>query len=37
MLPLALAMGTLVWAVIGYALLQPNPPAPVGADEGADV
>jgi hypothetical protein len=27
MLPLAIGMGTLVWAVIGYALLQPNPPA----------
>jgi hypothetical protein len=37
MLLLALAMGTLVWAVIGYALLQPNPPASAGADEGAHV
>jgi hypothetical protein len=31
MLALAIAMGTVVWAVIGYALLSPNPPAPDGA------
>jgi hypothetical protein len=29
MLALMIAMGTVVWATIGYALLQPNPPAPV--------
>jgi hypothetical protein len=27
-LALAIAMGTVVWAMIGYALLSPNPPAP---------
>ena len=32
MLGLAIAMGTVVWAMIGYALLSPNPPAPEGAD-----
>lgn len=25
MLALAIAMGTVVWAMIGYALLQPDP------------
>ena len=35
MLPLAIAMGTVVWAMIGYALLSPNPPALEGTD--ADV
>jgi hypothetical protein len=32
MLSLAIVMGTLVWTVIGYALLQPDPPAAEGAD-----
>jgi hypothetical protein len=32
MLALAIAMGTVVWAMIGYALLSPNPPVPEGAD-----
>ncbi len=32
MLALAIAMGMVVWAVIGYALLSPDPPAPEGAD-----
>jgi hypothetical protein len=32
MLALAIAMGTVVWAVIGFALLSPNPPAPDGAN-----
>ena len=32
MLALAIAMGTVVWAMIGYALLITNPPAPEGAD-----
>jgi hypothetical protein len=32
MLALAIAMGTVVWAMIGYALLSPTPPAPEGAD-----
>ncbi len=32
MLALAIAMGTVVWAMIGYALLSPDPPAPEGAD-----
>jgi hypothetical protein len=32
MLALAIAMGTVVWAMIGYALLSPAPPAPEGAD-----
>jgi hypothetical protein len=32
MLALTIAMGTVVWAMIGYALLSPNPPAPEGAD-----
>jgi hypothetical protein len=32
MLALAIAMGTVVWAMIGYALLSPNPPATEGAD-----
>ena len=31
MLALAIAMGT-VLAMIGYALLSPNPPVPEGAD-----
>ena len=35
MLALAIAMGTVVWAMIGYALLSPNPPALEGTD--ADV
>jgi hypothetical protein len=32
MLSLAIAMGVVVWAMIGYALLSPDPPAPEGAD-----
>ncbi len=28
MLPLTIAMASVVWATIGYALLSPNPPAP---------
>jgi hypothetical protein len=32
MLALTIAMGTVVWAMIGYALLSPNPPAHEGAD-----
>ena len=32
MLALTIAMGTVVWALIGYALLSPNPPTPEGAD-----
>ena len=32
MLSLAIAMGTVVWAMIGYALLSPNPPAVEGTD-----
>ena len=32
MLSLAIAMGTVVWAMIGYALLSPNPPALEGTD-----
>ena len=32
MLALAIAMGTVVWAMIGYALFSPNPPAPEGAE-----
>ena len=26
MLPLTIAMGAVVWATIGYALLSPDPP-----------
>ena len=37
MLPLTIAMGTVVWAMIGYALLSPDPPAPERADEDAHV
>jgi len=37
MLTLAIAMGTVVWAMIGYALLSPNPPAPEGAEVDAHV
>jgi hypothetical protein len=32
MLALAIAMGTVVWAMIGYALLSPNSPALEGAE-----
>ena len=32
MLALAIAMGTVVWAMIGYALLSPPPLVPEGAD-----
>jgi hypothetical protein len=32
MLALAIAMGAVVWATIGYALLSTEPPAPKGAD-----
>lgn len=32
MLLLVIAMGVPLFAVIGYALLSPNPPAPEGAD-----
>jgi hypothetical protein len=32
MLALTIAMGTVVWAMIGYALLSPNPPALESAD-----
>jgi hypothetical protein len=32
MLLLVIAMGAPLFAVIGYALLNPNPPAPEGAD-----
>jgi hypothetical protein len=32
MLPLTIAMGTVVWAVIVYALLSPNPPGSEDAD-----
>ena len=31
MLVLTIAMGAVVWGMIGYALLSPNPPAPEGA------
>jgi hypothetical protein len=37
MLALAIAMGTVVWAMIGYALLSPNPPAPEGAEVDAHI
>ena len=37
MVVLAIAMGAVVWAVIGYALLSPSPPAPDGADVGAHI
>jgi hypothetical protein len=37
MLALAIAMGTVVWAMIGYALLSPNPPALEGTDADANV
>jgi hypothetical protein len=32
MFPLTIAMGTVVWAVIVYALLSPNPPVSEDAD-----
>jgi hypothetical protein len=32
MLLLVIAMGAPLFAVIGYALFSPNPPAPEGAD-----
>lgn len=35
MLPLLIAMGTLLFAVIGYALLNPDPIADQGMDEDA--
>jgi hypothetical protein len=34
MLPLLIAMGAPLFAIIGYALLQPNPPAAETADKG---
>ena len=34
MLPLVIAMGALLFAVIGYALLSPDPAAGNGGDEG---
>ena len=37
MLSLAIAMGVVVWAMIGYALLSPNPPALDGADADANI
>ena len=37
MLALAIAMGTVVWAMIGYALLSPNPPALEGTDADANI
>ena len=37
MLSLAVAMGTVVWAMIGYALLSPNPPVLEGTDADADI
>jgi hypothetical protein len=37
MLTLAIAMATVVWVMIGYALLSPNPPAPDGVDVDAHV
>jgi hypothetical protein len=37
MLTLAIAMGTVVWAMIGYALLSPNPPALEGTDADANI
>jgi hypothetical protein len=37
MFPLTIAMGTVVWAVIVYALLSPNPPVSEGADGDAPV
>jgi hypothetical protein len=30
-------MGTVVWAMIGYALLSPNPPAPEGPEVDAHI
>jgi hypothetical protein len=37
MLSLAIAMGTVVWAMIGYALLSPNPPALEGTGADANI
>ena len=37
MLSLTIAMGTVVWAMIGYALLSPNPPALEGTDADANI
>jgi hypothetical protein len=37
MLSLAIAMGAVVWAMIGYALLSPNPPALEGTDADANI
>ncbi len=37
MLALTIAMGAVVWAMIGYALLSPNPPAPERAEADAHI
>ena len=37
MLALAIAMGAVVWTMIGYALLSPNPPAAEGAEVDAHI
>jgi hypothetical protein len=37
MLALAIGMGAVVWAMIGYALVSPNPPAPEGAEVDAHI
>ncbi len=36
MLPLVIAMGALLFAVIGYALLSPDPSPGNGGDKGAN-
>ena len=33
MLPLLMVMGALLFAIIGYALVSPDPPASEGVDE----
>jgi hypothetical protein len=33
MLPLLIAMGALLFTIIGYALVSPDPPAAHGMDE----
>jgi hypothetical protein len=37
MLSLAIAMGMVVWAMIGYALFSPNPPVLEGTDADANI
>ena len=37
MLVLTIAMGAVVWGMIGYALLSPNPPVLEGTDADADI